>query len=117
MGDLHPNSKIWIYSDSREGVFGDGKLRLLKEIDRQGSLSEAAQVLGISYRKAWGDVRKAEACLQMSLIEKSRGGKGGGQSCLTPKGRELIKCYTKFQAAVRNSLQRAYEKHMAEITK
>jgi molybdate transport system regulatory protein len=38
---------------SREHAVGPGKLRLLEEIDRCSSLSQAGRNLGISYRRAW----------------------------------------------------------------
>jgi molybdate transport system regulatory protein len=112
MNDLHPNCKLWIYSDSRGGVFGDGKLRLLQEIERQGSLTEAAAALGISYRKAWGDLRKAEECLQKQLIERFRGGRGGGQTTLTGDGRELVKRYSQFQEAMQAQMAELYHRFL-----
>ena len=60
---LCPRSKLWISSDEAEGVFGDGKWRLLEAIEKDGSLNAASRSLGISYRKAWGDLKKAESCL------------------------------------------------------
>lgn len=108
MDDLRPNCRIWIYSPSRPGVFGDGKLRLLKEIADKESLSKAAKKLKISYRKAWGDLNKAEVCLNVKLIKKTRGGKKGGRTVLTPEGERIIASYERFQKKVRGSLAAAF---------
>lgn len=101
---LHPNCRLWLFCEQRTGVFGDGKVRLLKEIEQSGSLRQAALHLGISYRKAWGDLKKAEACLGVRLIERSRGGITGGQSLLTEDGRRWVEAWTVFSNAVRNHM-------------
>ena len=71
--------KLWLSSSDDEGIFGDGKWRLLRAIERESSLSAAAKALHISYRKAWGDLKKAEECLGIKFIEKHRGGDHGGK--------------------------------------
>ncbi len=108
MGDLHPNFRLWIYSETRKGVFGDGKARLLKEIARSGSLRGAADSLGISYRKAWGDLKKAEACMNRALIERTRGGKGGGRMALTEEGRKVLEAFERFREHAREHVEREF---------
>ena len=71
-------------------------LKLLKEIDGQGSLKKAALKMGLSYRKAWGDIRDAEDFLSFSLIETVRGGKDGGLSKLTVEGKDLIAAFNEL---------------------
>lgn len=100
MKKLTPKIKLWFTTEDNEGFFGEGKCRLLKEIQLKGSLSAAAEELNISYRKAWGDLKKAEKGLGVKLIEKTRGGKGGGQTFLTEEGKILIKAYTEFKDQV-----------------
>ena len=114
MSRLCPNFKLWIYSREDDGVFGDGKVRLLKAIDDQGSLREAATSLKISYRKAWGDIKKAEDCLRLKLVEKSRGGAGGGQTSLTPEGKRCIVAYTKFRQEADAHVRRAFDLFVKE---
>ena len=92
-GGLKPRFKLWLSSEDAEGVFGDGKWRLLEAVQREGSLSTAARSLGISYRKAWGDIQKAEKYLGTELITKRRGGTEGGGASLTEKGRKWMKAY------------------------
>ena len=84
-----PRLKLWMSSSDAEGVFGDGKWRLLGAIEQHGSLSAAAVALDMSYRKAWGDLRKAEDCLKIALIENHRGGRTGGRTDLTDAGRTM----------------------------
>lgn len=105
---LRPEWKLWLSLDG-EGVFGSGKWNLLDAIRRTGSLSAAAQSLGISYRKAWGALRKAEQCLGVSLIERHRGGRTGGESCLTEAGEKWRAEYARFQNEVETGVNRAFE--------
>lgn len=108
MPDLRANFKLWIYSETRAGVFGDGKVRLLEAIDRCGSLQEAARSLGISYRKAWGDLKKAEACLNTALITKRRGGQGGGHTALTAQGRQMVAWYNDLHDMLQRELKQRF---------
>jgi molybdenum-dependent DNA-binding transcriptional regulator ModE len=43
MKQLRTRFKLWLSSRDVEGVFGDGKWRLLKSIDAEGSLRAASQ--------------------------------------------------------------------------
>ncbi len=98
---LVPKFKLWISTEYEEGVFGDGKFRLLKAIESSGSLRSAAETLGISYRKAWGDLKKAERILGVHLIETKRGGLSGGGTVLTESGRRWVRAFERF----RNNLE------------
>jgi len=92
--------KIWIESLHGEGILGDGKWLLLQAIDEKGSLSAAANSLGISYRKAWGDIKKAETLLGIVLIDKQRGGSSGGASTLTEYGTKWLTLYKSFHGKI-----------------
>ena len=87
----------------------------LQTIDDKGSLREAATSLKISYRKAWGDIKKAEDCLRLKLVEKSRGGAGGGQTSLTPEGKRCIAAYVKFRQEADAQVGLAFDLFIKEI--
>ncbi|NIP22759.1 MAG: LysR family transcriptional regulator [Phycisphaerae bacterium] len=117
MKQLKTKFKLWLSSEEAEGVFGDGKWRMLKGIDNEGSLRAASQSLHISYRKAWGDLRKAEECLNVPLVEKRRGGIQGGQTALTEQGKKWVKAYTRFRGDIEKAAEKAYEEHIKELLK
>jgi molybdate transport repressor ModE-like protein len=48
-------------------------LALLRSIEETGSIARAAQAVGLSYRYAWGLLRKAEALFGHSLMQTGRG--------------------------------------------
>jgi molybdate transport system regulatory protein len=113
--DLHAHCKLWLSSETSEGSFGTGKVRLLEAIHQTGSLQEAARTLGISYRKAWGDLKKAETCLQCKLIEKTRGGRGGGRTVLTEQGRGVTRAYSTLHDTVVQDLRQACDVFIEDV--
>lgn len=112
---LHPRFKLWISSSEAEGVFGDGKWRLLAAIGQDKSLRAACESLGMSYRKAWGDLQKAERTLGVTFLERHRGGSGGGRTTLTEVGEKWLAAYSRFRSEVEAATADAYEKHIAVL--
>ena len=117
MKRITPRFKLWLSTKDAEGVFGDGKWRLLRAIDAKGSLRAAAESLGMSYRKAWGDLKKAEKCLNVALLKKQRGGSMGGRTTLTEQGKRWLEAYTKFRGDVESVVEKAYKKHIEVLVK
>lgn len=65
---------------------------LLRAIDRTGSLNTAAEELGRSYAHAQRRVVELEEAFG-SLVERQRGGAGGGGSTLTGTAEELLAAF------------------------
>lgn len=82
-------SRIWIEADGHI-LLGEGRIQLLKAIDETGSLTKAAKMLGMSYKKAWSMVDAVNSRAKERVISASIGGKGGGGTQLTPYGRSLV---------------------------
>ena len=97
MSKPRPAFKLWMETD--EGyVFGPGVYRLLTTIKKTGTLKGASKELGMSYRYAWGLIKKAEAKLGESLIDASKGGRlGGGSSVITRLGEGFIEDFERIQ--------------------
>jgi molybdate transport system regulatory protein len=117
MKKLKVRFKIWLNCGETEGVFGDGKWRLLKAIETEGSLKRACELLHISYRKAWGDLKKAEDCLNVALLDKQRGGNMGGRTVLTSEGKKWVKAYTRFRSDIEKVVEKAYERNIKNLVK
>jgi molybdate transport system regulatory protein len=81
-------SKFWI-ENKGEVVVGGGKTSLLLAVDRLGSIQRAADEFGMSYRHAWGAIKKIEQRAGFKILDTKLGRKDGGAQ-LTPKGREFI---------------------------
>ncbi|WP_408906434.1 winged helix-turn-helix domain-containing protein [Roseomonas mucosa] len=52
---------------------GPGKVRLLEEIGRNGSISAAGRALGMSYRRAWELVEDLNRGLGRPVVETAAG--------------------------------------------
>jgi molybdate transport system regulatory protein len=74
-------------------VAGPERFELLRQIAACGSISAAAQALGISYRTAWSAVEALNNLSGEPLVESSKGGSGGGGARLTPTGERLLAAY------------------------
>jgi len=109
--------KLWIATSSRAGVFGEGRYRLLSCINTNGSLKKAAEKNGISYRKAWGDIRKSESRIGRKLLIRECGGKGGGGSRLTPFAKDVLNAYELFKKDVTAYTEKQFNKRMSRVFK
>lgn len=90
--DFKIRSRIWV--EANEQIFlGEGRVRLLKAIEENGSLSKAAKSLKMSYKKAWKLMDSVKQCANQPVIITSVGGKNGGGAKLTPYGKELIRVF------------------------
>ena len=82
-------AKFWI-ENRGEVVLGGGKTALLLAVDRFGSIQGAADEFGMSYRHAWGVIKKIEHRAGFKILDKKLGGRDGGTQ-LTPKGKAFVK--------------------------
>ena len=99
--------------DSPDGstVLGEGRAELLELIDETGSLSQAARDMGMSYRYAWGVVRKVSEAAGGPVVDSSRGGSRGGRTSLTPLGRELLSTFRRVEDALQEEARRGAFPH------
>jgi molybdate transport system regulatory protein len=79
---------------------GPGKIDLLDAIDTQGSISEAARSLGMSYRRAWLLVDDLNRGFGVDLVATALGGSTGGGASLTRAGAEVLKRYRAVATAL-----------------
>lgn len=112
---MTPRAKLFISSPDCDGAFGDGKWVLLIAVKKHGSISKAAAELGRSYRKAWGDIKRAEEALGRPLVARVRGGSGGGQSVLTDFCEKLLSAWGNYRQRVHESLEVAYARHLRSV--
>ncbi len=87
--------KVWLEKDG-DIVMGMGRDKLLREIDKQGSIAAAARNLGLSYKKAWNYIKTMEKRIGKKLVETQKGGATGGGSKLTKEAKKLLKEFEKI---------------------
>lgn len=72
---------------------GPGKVAVLEEIARSGSISAAGRALRMSYRRTWELVEELNTGLGTPVVATAAGGSGGGGAVLTPAGKAIIERY------------------------
>jgi molybdate transport system regulatory protein len=81
-------------------AIGPGKIALLEAIERTGSLSAAARLLKMSYRRGWLLLDSLNRSFRRPVAALSTGGRGGGGASLTPFGRTLVTAYRRLEADI-----------------
>jgi molybdate transport system regulatory protein len=71
-------------------LLGPGKIFLLREIHRGGSLLTAAKELNMSYQHAWKIIDEMNRVAPSPVVMKQRGGAGGGGAILTEYGKRIL---------------------------
>lgn len=89
-----PEVKVHVWFEKDKGVyFGHGRYELLLLINELGSLKLAAERMGISYRGAWGKIKKTEEVIGESLIHKENNKEGYK---LTKFGRDFVDEFSRY---------------------
>ena len=90
--------KVWIeYKD--KPLIGKGGAEILEAIDKENSISKAAETLGMSYRYVWNYIRDIQKTLEEPIVKTFKGGKsGGGGANLTALGRSLLGEYKQVES-------------------
>lgn len=77
---------------------GPGKVLVLEEIARSGSISAAGRALRISYRRTWELVEELNRTLGRPVVDTAAGGRSGGGARLTEFGRAVVAAYRAIEA-------------------
>lgn len=117
---ISPKFRLWLelenksLSEEDKALLGKGGALLLKKISETGSISDAIRDVpskrgarkktGLSYRYAWGLLKKISDRLKKPIIQKFRGGRKGGGSELTQIGEELLRYYTRLENLIQATL-------------
>jgi molybdate transport system regulatory protein len=107
--------RLWLTDEAGEGFLGEGRYRLLCAIGRLGSLQRAARELGISYRKAWGDIQSVERHVGFAVLKRQRGGRSGGESSLTEQAKWLLESYSKIQTEAEKMVRRRWQTRLKQL--
>jgi len=94
---MKPSAKA---QQGKPHLLGGGRkhdhLELLERIDASGSISAAANALGMSYKAAWDAVESINNLAEQPLVERRVGGRNGGGAVLTTHGRRLVAAYRRL---------------------
>ena len=79
------------------GGRAQGRIELLERIAETGSISAAARVQGLSYKAAWEAVEAMNNLSALPLVERTAGGRKGGGTHLTARGREVVAAFRRME--------------------
>jgi molybdate transport system regulatory protein len=92
--DSSASHRLSIRLDLASGArIGPGKVAVLEEIARSGSISAAGRALRMSYRRTWELVEDLNRTLGTPVVETAAGGSGGGGAVLTRAGKAVVERY------------------------
>jgi molybdate transport system regulatory protein len=92
---LVPRINLWIEAEGQV-VLSKWRVKLLEAIRETGSISGAADKMGVQYRLAWDRLEEMENGLGVRLVERHAGGAHGGGAWLTDAGRAYIERFTRL---------------------
>ena len=107
--------KIWF--DNNGKAFGEGPCELLRRVEKTNSLHQAAHQMGMSYSKAWKLIQMMEKRLGFTLLDKKVGGLSGGGSRVTPRAKDFIERYERFEMEAIKAIEKAYKKNFGSRTR
>lgn len=96
--------KCWI-EDENEKFYGPGPNELLKIIQKEGSLSRAAEQMNMSYKKAWDIIRRLNAHTETPMVILKKGGSHGGGAEVTEKGLKAIEHFEMLQRQMKDLVE------------
>ena len=101
--------RLWI--DGTEGTFlGYGRIILLERIREDGSITQAAKSMKMSYRHAWELVDSMNRQSSKPLVEATTGGRNGGGAHLTEEGERAIVLFWELYADFQKYLKQQKKK-------
>ena len=82
-------SRQWLINEKGNIIMGEGRMEILENIEKTGSINQTAKLMKMSYKGVWSKIKATENGLNRRLIQtdKRRG------SCLTAEGKDLLRKY------------------------
>lgn len=105
---------LWITAGDAS-VGGHGRIALLRSVAEHGSITQAAKAFGMSYKAAWTAINTMNELSGSPLVERAIGGRGGGSTQLTERGRQLVERYEKIDA-VHQRFLRLLDRETMDLT-
>ena len=86
-------------------AIGPGKVDLLEQVQKTGSIAEAGRTLGMSYKRAWQLISTMNDAFKEPVVATSRGGASKGGATLTAFGEDLLERYRRIQAETEQTVR------------
>ena len=93
MVNLKLRSSYWIVDEAGNIIIGKGRAEILENIERTGSINQAAKVMKMSYKGVWSKIKATEKHLNQNIVHADR--REGTR--LTRQGKELLEQYRQLE--------------------
>lgn len=106
MSNLKLRSSYWIVDEAGNIIIGKGRAEILENIEKTGSINQAAKVMKMSYKGVWSKIKATEKHLNQKIVHADR--KAGSR--LTPQGKELLAQYQLLEKKCMTSDDKIFNK-------
>jgi len=89
MTKLKLRSAQWIVDEDNNIIIGEGRAKILENIDKTGSMNQAAKMMKMSYKAVWSKIKTTEKHMNICIVHTDR--KEGSR--LSEDGKELLEKY------------------------
>jgi molybdate transport system regulatory protein len=93
MTQLKLRSAQWIVDEHNNIIIGKGRAEILENIEKTGSINQAAKVMKMSYKAVWSKIKATEKHLQTRIVHADR--KEGSR--LSREGKALLENYRRLK--------------------
>ena len=89
MKNLKLRSAQWIVDEHNNIIIGKGRAEILENIEKTGSINQAAKVMKMSYKAVWSKIKTTEKHMNTCIVHTDR--KEGSR--LSEDGKVLLEKY------------------------
>jgi molybdate transport system regulatory protein len=89
MVKLKLKSSQWIVDEDDNAIIGKGRMEILDNIEKTGSINQTAKMMKMSYKAVWSKIKATEKHLDTVIVHTDR--KEGSR--LSKEGKELLEKY------------------------
>ncbi len=89
MPKLRLKSSQWIVDEDDNAIIGKGRMEILDNIEKTGSINQTAKMMKMSYKAVWSKIKATEKHLDTLIVHTDR--KEGSR--LSKEGKELLEKY------------------------
>ena len=93
MVKLKLKSSQWIVDEDDNPVIGMGRMEILDNIEKTGSINQTAKMMKMSYKAIWSKIKATEKHLDTVIVHTDR--KEGSR--LSEEGKELLEKYRRLK--------------------
>ena len=86
MATLRLKSSQWIVDEDDNAIIGKGRMEILDNIEKTGSINQTAKIMKMSYKAVWSKIKATEKHLDTVIVHTDR--KEGSR--LSNDGKKLL---------------------------